>query len=151
MLRVELEAWREILSHACRSYPDEACGALLGLREQEERRVYEAVALSNVWPGSKRNRYRVDPLELLRAERHARQRGWDVLGIYHSHPDAAPYFSRTDLEQACPWYCYLVVSVRDGAFAAARCWQPNDELTSVIEQAICLPFGDEQEETCQEY
>ncbi len=149
MLVIEYEPWRRMLEHTGRCYPEEACGAMLGTREDELRRVRAAVELTNVWPGSRRTRYRVDPRELLEVERTARERGWELLGIYHSHPDEDPYFSRTDLQEACPWYCYLVLSIRSGRFTAARCWQPNDELTSAAQVPFCVPGAASEEEKCQ--
>ncbi|MGB9604923.1 MAG: M67 family metallopeptidase [Bryobacteraceae bacterium] len=139
MVRIEPEAWRRMVEHACRTYPEEACGAMLGVRDGDVTRVLEAIALTNVWPGSRRTRYRVDPAELLGVEREARLRGCEVLGVYHSHPDEDAYFSRTDLELACPWYCYVVLAIRAGALAGAGCWQPDDQLRSADPQPLQVP------------
>ena len=33
------------------------------------------------------NRYHIDPRELIRIQRQGRERGEDMVGFYHSHPD----------------------------------------------------------------
>jgi len=149
MIRIEREAWEEMLEHARQAYPEEACGAMLGLREDSLKRVLRAVPLQNVWPGSRRARYQVDPAELLRVEREARRLGQEVLGIYHSHPDEGAYFSRTDLENACPWYCYVVLSVRGGEFAEAGCWQPDEDLKSCEREPLWFPAAFPEESVCR--
>ena len=65
--------------------------------------------------GPKRSRYELRPEDLLAAEKRARQEGMDLIGIYHSHPDCDAYFSETDLKNSCPWYSFVVLSVRSGA------------------------------------
>jgi len=45
--------------------------------------------LDNVSQGSQRARYELRPEDLLRADREAREQKLDLIGIYHSHPDAA--------------------------------------------------------------
>jgi proteasome lid subunit RPN8/RPN11 len=149
MIHIEQEAWERMLEHGCRTYPEEACGAMLGVREGDRKRVLRAVPLANVWQGSRRDRYQVDPAELLRVERAAREQGQIVLGIYHTHPDEDAYFSRTDLENACPWYCYVVLSIRNGQFAAAGCWQPDEELRSAAPEPLSLPVTIQEDSVCR--
>ena len=56
-------------------------------------------------------------------EKQGRQAGLDVLGFFHSHPDHPPDPSGFDLEQAWPYYSYLIVSVMHGKAADARAWR----------------------------
>jgi len=62
----------------------------------------------------------------LAADRAARERRMDLIGIYHSHPDCDAYFSETDLKNSCPWYSFLVLSIRYGFYptpiAGCRIW-----------------------------
>ncbi len=133
MIRIEETPWRVMVQHAQESYPNECCGAMLGRSLPQNggdlREVALAVPLENVYEGGQADRYEIRPVDLLRVEREARSAGLTLLGIYHSHPDCAAYFSKTDLENSCPWYLFLVISVRNGQFAEANCFQPNAEMT----------------------
>ena len=135
MIHVQLEAWNAILTHLRRAYPREGCGILLG-RDGETREVTMAWPCRNAYDGERKDRFQLDPLEQLAAERYARGEGLDVLGFFHSHPDEESYFSKTDLENSWPWYSNIVVSVRNGAYAAARCFRANQERTSSEEEAM---------------
>ena len=46
------------------------------------------------------------------ADKAAREQGKDMIGIYHSHPDCDAYFSQTDLKNSCPWYSFVVLSIK---------------------------------------
>ena len=59
---------------------------------------------------------------MLAAQRHARDRGIDVVGIYHSHPDHEAVPSECDRQLAWQSYRYLILSVRQGKADALQCW-----------------------------
>jgi proteasome lid subunit RPN8/RPN11 len=113
MIHIEEQPWREMTAHAEATYPDECCGVMLGSVD-DAKIVREAVPLDNVAAGSHRARYELRPEDLLRADKEARARGLDVVGIYHSHPDCGAYFSETDLKNSCPWYSFVVLSIQKG-------------------------------------
>ena len=73
----------------------------------------------------RRARYELRPEDLLRADREARERKLDLIGIYHSHPDCDAYFSETDLKNSCPWYSFVVLSIQSATFDHANSWLPN--------------------------
>jgi proteasome lid subunit RPN8/RPN11 len=96
------------------AYPEECCGVLLGTRNTNDREVVEVVPCENV-ALTRRSRYEVHVLELVRAQLDGRQRGLDIVGIYHSHPDHPARWSATDLRDAEWVGCsYLIVEVRAG-------------------------------------
>jgi proteasome lid subunit RPN8/RPN11 len=96
-------------------YPEEACGILLGGRSEEGREAREAVRCANVSAASRRERYELDPREILRVQREARARGLEIVGFYHSHPDHAARPSATDLADACwPGHSYAITRVASG-------------------------------------
>jgi proteasome lid subunit RPN8/RPN11 len=113
------DAWEAMLAHARAAYPEECCGVMLGAGEE----VRLALPLENT-AAMRRTRYEIRPEDLLEATREARERGFGLIGVYHSHPDRDAYFSETDLKNCCPWYLYLVLSIKDGAFDHAACWRP---------------------------
>ncbi len=142
MIRIEKRAWRKIAAHAEATYPNECCGALLGVSENGAKVVKEAVELENAYAGSQRDRYEVRPEDLLQADRAARDRGLDLIGIFHSHPDCEAYFSATDLKNSCPWYSFVVVSVRGGKVDHVRSFIPNPEQTAAEAEEVELPSED---------
>jgi proteasome lid subunit RPN8/RPN11 len=76
--------------------------------------VHRAYAAQNVAAPSKRRRYNIDPLELVRADEDAQRSNLDLIGVYHSHPDASVEPSQLDLEHAWPNFTYLVLSLQNG-------------------------------------
>jgi len=141
MIRIEAEAWQAMLDYACRGYPVECCGALLGRSDAGQKTVRLAVPLENRFPGPQQRRYAIRPEELLEADREARRQGLRLVGIYHSHPDCEAYFSATDLENSCPWYSFVVLSIRGGQFDHARSWRPNAGQSTAEEEELVCPTG----------
>jgi proteasome lid subunit RPN8/RPN11 len=141
MIRIDTDAWSAMRSHAERAYPNECCGAMLGRIDSGVKSVQRAVALDNAFAGPQKTRYEIRPEDLLEADRAARRDGLDLIGIYHSHPDCEAYFSETDLKNSCPWYSFVVVSVRGGRFDHAASWLPNPEQTAAEAERLSYPEG----------
>jgi proteasome lid subunit RPN8/RPN11 len=76
-----------IMNHARSAYPDECCGFLLG-RGSCERRIHRALSALNTSKGARAKRFKIDPMELIRADEEANRSTLDLVGVYHSHPDA---------------------------------------------------------------
>jgi proteasome lid subunit RPN8/RPN11 len=129
MIRVAEQPWGEMVAHARSTYPNECCGAMLGKIDGDRKEVAAAMRLENSSAGSQAARYELRPEDLLAADKEARRQGMDLIGIYHSHPDCDAYFSKTDLENSCPWYSFIVLSIKDGEFHHANSWLPNAEQT----------------------
>lgn len=143
MLRLKSEHLQAIHRHAAPDYPAECCGVLLGREEGEVKQVAEVAPLANLRhdaaraqefvplddPGreSERNRYLIDPHEQLRVEKAARDRGLEVLGYYHSHPDHPARPSEYDREHAWPWYSYVIVAVEKGVPHDTRSWVLSED------------------------
>ena len=111
MIRISEQQLQEIREHGVRDYPYECCGLLLGQYGAEGKLVTETYPISNAREESaKRNRFLIEPEELMRGERYARGRDLEVIGFYHSHPDSPAVPSQYDLEHAWPTYSYIIVS-----------------------------------------
>ncbi len=141
MLRIGALPWQAILAHAVNAYPEECCGALTGRKDSEGATVTLSSPLENLAQGDRRRRYQVRMEDLLRVQSRARDAGLELLGIYHSHPDTPAFFSPLDLENACPWYTFLIVSIRDGVFDHARCWRVGPSATSAEEESLIVEAG----------
>lgn len=108
-----------IMEHASSTYPEECCGFLLG----SDGAVQGFIRAKNSAPGSRRNRYLIDPSEIMGAERKASEQGLAVLGYYHSHPDHPAVPSEYDRQHAWPGYSYLIVRVFLGRSVEVRSWR----------------------------
>ena len=142
MIRIGAEAWQVMVAHAEAVFPNECCGAMLGANDGETKNVTVALPLDNVHQGPQATRYELRPEDLLKAEKEARSRGMDLIGIFHSHPDHEAYFSTTDLKNSCPWYSFVVLSVKAGRYDHAKSFLPNMEQTEAPEEALELPATD---------
>jgi proteasome lid subunit RPN8/RPN11 len=108
----ELEALRR---HGEETYPHECCGVMLGRMDGDERVVEAVVRAGNTRVDSPHNRYNIDPRELVRIQRQARERGLDIVGFYHSHPDCPAQWSQTDFAEAHWVGCsYVITRVDNG-------------------------------------
>ena len=136
MIRIAPEAWQEMVAHARASYPDECCGAMLGTSDDGRKQVSVALPLENAYQGPRRTRYELRSEDLMHADREARSRRMDLIGIYHSHPDCDAYFSETDLKNSCPWYSFVVLSIRGGEFDHANSWLPDDAQTKAEREEL---------------
>jgi proteasome lid subunit RPN8/RPN11 len=139
MIKIDSQAWETMVTHAESTFPNECCGAMIGNIDGGEKRVTAAVPLENAYAGAQGARYEVRPQDLAEADRHARAAGMDVIGIFHSHPDCDAYFSKTDLENSCPWYSFVVLSVKGGKFDHAASFLPNPDQTAADEEKLIWP------------
>jgi proteasome lid subunit RPN8/RPN11 len=108
-----------IRDHARETYPNECCGALTGA----DGRVRNASALPNTTDEGARRRFLVRPSDYRQAEADATRLKGELLGFYHSHPDAPARPSQYDLDHAWPSFWYVIVSVQQGEPADMTVWQ----------------------------
>ena len=95
--------------------------------------------MENAYAGEQAARYELRPEDLLEADRQARARGLDLIGIFHSHPDCDAYFSTTDLKNSCPWYSFVVLSIQDGKFNHANSFLPDVDQTAAEREELKWP------------
>ena len=136
MIRIDPGAWDAMVAHAESLFPNECCGAMLGQVDGDSKQVRIAVPIQNAFTGSHAARYELRPEDLLAAEREARKNGMDLIGIFHSHPDCDAYFSETDLKNSCPWYSFVVLSVKAGRFDHANSFLPNIDQTAADKEEL---------------
>ncbi len=115
MLKLSPSAYAALRLHGEETYPHECCGILLGQMSGDGRVVSSVVRCGNTRADSPENRYHIDPRELVRIQREGRERGEDIVGFYHSHPDHPARWSANDLEEAHWIGCsYVITSVEKG-------------------------------------
>jgi proteasome lid subunit RPN8/RPN11 len=131
-MKLSQQLLHQIHRHLESGYPNEACGVMLG----KHGVVTEIVSADNERTDSARNRYLIDPLAYMKIERGADQRGLEVLGIYHSHPDVAARPSQFDLDHAWPNFSYLIVSVVKGRAVESNSWRLRDDRSAFDHEAV---------------
>jgi proteasome lid subunit RPN8/RPN11 len=125
MLKISRSNYDALCQHGEETYPHECCGVLLGRFEDDgTRTVISTARAGNTRTDSAHNRYNIDPRELVRIQREARDRGEDILGFYHSHPDHPARWSPTDLAEAHWLGCsYVITSVEKGKAVLANSFE----------------------------
>lgn len=139
MIKINSDAWDIMVAHAQSTFPDECCGVMVGTTDGEAKHVTTAIAVENAYKGKQEDRYEIRPEDLLAADKNARARGLDLIGIFHSHPDCDAYFSKTDLENSCPWYSFVVLSIKGGKFDHANSFLPNADQTVAEKEELIWP------------
>lgn len=130
---------RDIREHGQHSFPDECCGFLLGQDQDGLRRIESVLPADNDRDdGERHHRFTIPPESFVSVSREARRRGLDVLGFYHSHPNAPARPSEYDLEYAWPVYSYLIVSVLDHRAEELTCWVMRDDRSQFDEQIVIV-------------
>ena len=115
MLKISKDLYEVIRKHGEETYPYECCGVLLGQMDDDGRTVTSTERAGNTRTDSAHNRYNIDPKDLIRIQRVGRERGEDIIGFYHSHPDHPAQWSKTDFAEAHWFGCsYVITSVEKG-------------------------------------
>jgi proteasome lid subunit RPN8/RPN11 len=109
-LRIRRSDLDRIIDHLRGVYPLEGCGLLVGTR-QTDFDVRGAWPVTNEETEVPERRYRIDPGTFARLDAKARDKGLEIIGVFHSHPDEAPMPSTTDTQLAWPELAYLIVGL----------------------------------------
>ncbi len=100
----------EMVEHAREDLPNECCGLIGGAGEEAQTLYRARNAFASPFS------YRVDPQDQYRIiEKEMRDRGEELVAIYHSHTKSPAYPSQTDLNEAVSWpeQVYLIASLAD--------------------------------------
>jgi proteasome lid subunit RPN8/RPN11 len=128
-----------IYNHAENVYPEECCGILLGKIAGLTKTTIEVIPTINAWEQTvlagkvkvsdqreiaktKNNRYVVPVKDIFQAQQRGRDLRLDIIGFFHSHPDAPAIPSNCDREQAWEIYSYPIVSVIQGKACDLQSW-----------------------------
>jgi len=139
MIQLAARQRNEIGAHGERDYPYECCGLLLGSFSGNGggKVCSEIYPISNAREEeAKRNRFLIRPEELMRGEKYAASKGFDIVGFYHSHPDHTAVPSAYDLDHAWPGYSYIVVAVKSGRAEDLLSWEMQPDRSRFKEDEI---------------
>ncbi len=151
ILKLSGEIAQSIRQHGAQSYPHECCGALLGHDAEGTnaattaggtsapvREILALFPLVNRREDSPHNRFSVTAEDVRDSEKAAREKGLDVVGWYHSHPDHPARPSQYDREHAWPWYSYIIVSVAKGKAQEMTSWRLSDDRSEYACEEITM-------------
>jgi len=114
VLRLTRSVLDDLRAHGEETWPQECCGALLGRAIEgsapEGWQVDLLMRAVNIRADSPRNRYQISGADLAGIVLEARNRGLEIAGFYHSHPDHPAQPSSTDLAEAYWLGCYYVIT-----------------------------------------
>ena len=131
MFAIDQESYDQLVAHARAEFPNEACAFLAG----SNGRVEKVYTLPNA--AASPTFYVVESRAQLRAMQEMEERGWDLLGIFHSHTFTEAYPSRTDIERAVyPDATYLILSLADQERPVLRAFRIVDGEVSEEELAV---------------
>ena len=108
-LRITRNTFDGIINHACAAAPHECCGLIGGSTDGRADTLYPAKNVA----ADPLVTYEAAPEDLFAAQRSMRERGEQLIAIYHSHPRALnPEPSPTDVRLAYyPSAVYLIVGL----------------------------------------
>jgi proteasome lid subunit RPN8/RPN11 len=90
---------------------------------------------------SPRNRFSVTSDDVREAEKAAKEKGIEVVGWYHSHPDHPAAPSEYDREHAWPWYSYIIVRVANGNPEYMSSWRLTDDRAQFTNEDLEIRAG----------
>jgi [CysO sulfur-carrier protein]-S-L-cysteine hydrolase len=122
-LTLPKKVYAEMIEHAKKGYPNEACGLLAG---PAEGKVTDFFPMTNADVSA--ISYFMDPKEQLAAFKAMRQKSVDMRGIFHSHVASEAYPSQKDVRLAFyPDVSYLIASLSDMEKPVLRSFRIVDE------------------------
>jgi len=106
MVAIERRYVEQMVAQAKEEAPYEACGVIAGKGGRAVKLYRTANAEES------KTTYRLEPEEQYRIFIEMEEKGWELWGIYHSHPAFPAYPSARDIEQAYfPEALYIIVSL----------------------------------------
>jgi len=152
MLIIKNGEYGSLRRHGEETYPFECCGALLGRFRDGNRVVEDVIRCNNTRADRPQDRYNIDLKELLAIQRQADERGLEIVGFYHSHPDHPAQWSQTDFAEAHWLSCsYVITAVEKGSAALTNSFVlagSSEEDKRLEPEAITVLSLEESESQC---
>jgi proteasome lid subunit RPN8/RPN11 len=119
------------------AYPKEGAGLLLGHVRAGEHEIEAVLTLPNRFAAEEQHhRFLLSAEDMLAGELEAEQRGLEVIGVFHSHPDHPAEPSTYDREHAWPWFLYTITTVAQGRAMMTRAWELREDRSSFVEHTL---------------
>jgi proteasome lid subunit RPN8/RPN11 len=147
MLKIPQPQLTTIKLHVVSTYPYEGGGLLIGhVDEAGSKHVIDVRSFPNQRAiEDQHNRILITDQMYREGEADADNRGLELIGFFHSHPDHPARPSEFDREHALPWWSYLIISIQQGEPREVTSWQLRDDRSAfdveeiVIEEIVVVP------------
>ena len=152
MLKICDETMQQVIDHALKNYPSEACGLLVGSKGQDSvtdfhpcKNIYDEMHKKDpgTYPRTSKTAYLIDSREQQKIFDEAEKNRMEVKAIVHSHTDHDAYFSEEDRLMAAPWgepmyptISYIVISIWNGQFKEANEYYWDDKKKEFIVEQV---------------
>lgn len=136
---ISQELQTRIHTHLEAAYPNEGGGLLIGRSDGEQIHIEDIAEAENTFPTEEQfHRMGLAPAFWADVEDLADERGLQIVGFYHSHPDHPAQPSSYDLAHALPNLAYLIVSVQNGAVHHSQNWRLRPDRSQFDEDSLLL-------------
>jgi proteasome lid subunit RPN8/RPN11 len=133
VLRIDRATYDQIVAHARRDHPDEACGVVAGPAGSDRPERFVPMLNAARSPTF----YEFDSGDLLRLYREMDDRDEEPVVVYHSHTATEAYPSRTDMALAQePGAHYVLVSTREPDHIEFRSYRIVDGVVTEEEVSV---------------
>ncbi|MEM6529880.1 MAG: M67 family metallopeptidase [Chloroflexota bacterium] len=122
------ELHERMVNHLRGAYPNEGGGLLIGTVNGDTITIRDIAEAENTFPDEEQfHRMGLAPDFWMKVEDAADERGLQIVGFYHSHPDVAANPSEYDLSHAFPNLAYIIVSVKQGEVDHVNNWRLRED------------------------
>jgi len=133
-MKIQRDIIEKIYAHAVEEYPYECCGIVTGANDRQtvnvctniQNRLHSEDPAG--YPRDARTAYFIERREFNSIVASAKEKGEDIIALYHSHPEHEAYFSEDDVaaqtvfgEPEFPDSLHVVVSVMDRKIHDIKC------------------------------
>jgi proteasome lid subunit RPN8/RPN11 len=132
MFTLDQDSYDALVAHADAEWPNEACALLAGHDGGGSWTVTKVFLVPNADPSP--SFYFIDAKAQLAAMTEMEDKGWDLVGIFHSHTFTEAYPSQTDVKLAEPYPdpAYLILSLADRQAPRLRAFSVRDGRVSEV-------------------
>ena len=139
-MKLNEDTIEKISRHALEEYPEECCGIITGdlntqtahLCNNIQNRLHKEDPVG--YPRDARTAYMIERDEFDKVIASARNKGEEIIALYHSHPEHEAYFSEEDYaaqtvfgEPEFPDAVHVIISVINSKIQEIRCFKWNRE------------------------
>ncbi len=136
MIKIANEILNRIKIHGEESYNEECCGALFGSSKNDNKVIQDILEFENEKEESRQNRFLISPAQYNFAEKLAIEKKIELLGFYHSHPDHPAIPSQFDIDNALPWFLYIIASVNKAKADNLTAWILKEDRSGFEKQEM---------------